>query len=289
MPRRHFIATLPSLNFADFVASGNVNWRHAPASFIKRLTAEQLHLISPAQFATLSSSALAGLTRSQTQSLTLEQIQSLSASQLSAVTYISRRTDVAQQIFTASVLTQMNLDFWRRVDSDFLNALSVTAFQAITSGQMTVIAADAFNRLDQAHINSLTRTQMLALTAAQVGQVNGAYLTLPFLRGVRLEAFKGLVPEQMHRLHDYLFNTVATNAFSSGNTVELEAAEMEFATLVASIMDGDDGREAWLKQSVDLLIRLQWLDPAAAANLLASDVQKHLCDAELVVDEWVTS
>ena len=262
-----------SLNFADFVASGNVNWRQAPASFIKRLTPEQLHLISPAQFATLSSSALAGLTRSQTQSLTLEQIQSLSASQLSAVTYISRRTDVAQQIFTASVLTQMSLDFWRRVDSDFLNSLSVTAFQAITSGQMTVIAANAFNRLDQAHINALTVTQMLALTAAQVGQVNGAYLTLPFLRGVRLEAFKGLVPEQMRRLHDYLFNTVATNAFSSGNTVELEAAEMEFATLVASIMDGDDGREAWLKQSVDLLIRLQWLDPAAAANLSASDVQ----------------
>ena len=262
-----------SLNFADFMASGNVNWRQAPASFIKRLTTEQLHLISPAQFATLSSSALAGLTRSQTQSLTLEQIQSLSVSQLSAVTYISRRTDVAQQIFTASILTQMSLDFWRRVDSDFLNALSVTAFQAITSGQMTVIAANAFNRLDQAHINALTVTQMLALTAAQVGQVNGAYLTLPFLRGVRLEAFKGLVPEQMHRLHDYLFNTVATNAFSSGNTVELEAAEMEFATLVASIMDGDDGREAWLKQSVDLLIRLQWLDPAAAANLSASDVQ----------------
>ena len=262
-----------SLNFVDFVASGNVNWRQAPASFIKRLTPEQLHLISPAQFATLSSSALASLTRSQTQSLTLEQIQSLSASQLSAVTYISRRTDVAQQIFTASVLTQMNLDFWRRVDSDFLNALSVTAFQAITGGQMAVIAADAFNRLDQAHINALTVTQMLALTAAQVGQVNGAYLTLSFLRGVRLEAFKGLVPEQMRRLHDYLFNTVATNAFSSGNTVELEAAEMQFATLVASIMDGDDGREAWLKQSVDLLIRLQWLDPAAAANLSASDVQ----------------
>ena len=262
-----------SLNFADFVASGNVNWHRAPASFIKRLTTEQLHLISPAQFATLSSSALAGLTRSQTQSLTLEQIQSLSASQLSAVTYISRRTDVAQQIFTASILTQMSLDFWRRVDSDFLNALSITAFQAITGGQMAVIAADAFNRLDQAHINALTVTQMLALTAAQVGQVNGAYLTLPFLRGVRLEAFKGLVPEQMHRLHDYLFNTVATNAFSSGNTVELEAAEMQFATLVASIMDGDDGREAWLKQSVDLLIRLQWLDPAAAANLSASDVQ----------------
>ena len=262
-----------SLNFTDFVASDNVNWHRAPASFIKRLTTEQLRLISPAQFATLSSSALAGLTRSQTQSLTLEQIQSLSASQLSAVTYISRRTDVAQQIFTASVLTQMNLDFWRRVDSDFLNALSVTAFQAITGGQMTVIAANAFNRLDQAHINALTVTQMLALTAAQVGQVNGAYLTLSFLRGVRLEAFKGLVPEQMHRLHDYLFNTVATNAFSSGNTVELEAAEMEFATLVASIMDGDDGREAWLKQSVDLLIRLQWLDPAAAANLSASDVQ----------------
>ena len=262
-----------SLNFADFIASGNVNWRQAPASFMKRLTAEQLHLISPSQFATLSSSALAGLTRSQTQSLTLEQIQSLSASQLSAVTYISRRTDVAQQIFTASVLTQMNLDFWRRVDSDFLNALSVTAFQAITSGQMTVIAANAFNRLDQAHINALTVTQMLALTAAQVAQVNGAYLTLSFLRGVRLEAFKGLVPEQMRRLHDYLFNTVVSNAFSSGNTVELEAAEMQFATLVASIMDGDDGREAWLKQSVDLLIRLQWLDPAAAANLSASDVQ----------------
>ena len=262
-----------SLNFADFVASDNVNWRQAPASFIKRLTTEQLHLISPAQFATLSSSALAGLTRSQTQSLTLEQIQSLSASQLSTVTYISRRTDVAQQIFTASILTQMSLDFWRRVDSDFLNALSVTAFQAITSGQMTVIAANAFNRLDQVHINSLTRTQMLALTAAQVGQVNGAYLTLPFLRGVRLEAFKGLVPEQMRRLHDYLFNTVVSNAFSGGNTVELEAAEMQFATLVASIMDGDDGREAWLKQSVDLLIRLQWLDPAAAANLSASDVQ----------------
>ena len=262
-----------SLNFADFVASGNVNWRRAPASFIKRLTTEQLHLISPAQFATLSSSALAGLTRSQTQSLTLEQIQSLSVSQLSAVTYISRRTDVAQQIFTASILTQMSLDFWRRVDSDFLNALSITAFQAITSGQMTVIAANAFNRLDQVHINSLTRTQMLALTAAQVGQVNGAYLTLSFLRGVRLEAFKGLVPEQMRRLHDYLFNTVVSNAFSGGNIVELEAAEMQFATLVASIMDGDDGREAWLKQSVDLLIRLRWLDPAAAANLSASDVQ----------------
>ena len=262
-----------SLNFADFMASGNVNWRQAPASFIKRLTTEQLHLISPAQFATLSSSALAGLTRSQTQSLTLEQIQSLNASQLNAVTYISRRTDVAQQIFTASILTQMSLDFWRRVDSDFLNALSITAFQAITGGQMAVIAANAFNRLDQVHINSLTRTQMLALTAAQVGQVNGAYLTLSFLRGVRLEAFKGLVPEQMRRLHDYLFNTVVSNAFSSGNTVELEAAEMEFATLVASIMDGDDGREAWLKQSVDLLIRLQWLDPAAAANLSASDVQ----------------
>ena len=262
-----------SLNFADFVASDNVNWRRAPASFIKRLTTEQLHLISPAQFATLSSSALAGLTRSQTQSLTLEQIQSLSASQLSAVTYISRRTDVAQQIFTASILTQMSLDFWRRVDSDFLNALSITAFQAITSGQMTVIAANAFNRLDQVHINSLTRTQMLALTAAQVGQVNGAYLTLPFLRGVRLEAFKGLVPEQMRRLHDYLFNTVVSNAFSGGNIVELEAAEMQFATLVASIMDGDDGREAWLKQSVDLLIQLRWLDPAAAANLSASDVQ----------------
>ena len=262
-----------TLNFNDFVNNQTVNWAKAPASFIKLLTLEQLKLLHPSQMAQLSLAAIAGLTRSQTQALTLEQIQALSTAQLSAAAYISRRIDVASQIFGVFTVTRMSTAFWSRVDSSFLNALSLSAFAAITSAQMAAISSDVFAGLDKAHFDAFTITQLLALTARQVGAFRGEYLTIHFLRNVRLDSFKGLVPEQMRRLHDYLFNTVATNAFADGDPVLLATAEHQFASLLATIMDSDDGREAWLQQSVDLLIRLQWLDVAAAATLSASDVQ----------------
>ena len=262
-----------TLNFNDFVNNQTVNWAKAPASFIKLLTLEQLKLLHPSQMAQLSLAAIAGLTRSQTQALTLEQIQALSTAQLSAAAYISRRIDVASQIFGVFTVTRMSTAFWSRADSSFLNALSLSAFAAITSAQMAAISSDVFAGLDKAHFDAFTITQLLALTARQVGAFRGEYLTIHFLRNVRLDSFKGLVPEQMRRLHDYLFNTVATNAFADGDPVLLATAEHQFASLLATIMDSDDGREAWLQQSVDLLIRLQWLDVAAAATLSASDVQ----------------
>ena len=262
-----------TLNFNDFVNNQTVNWARAPASFIKLLTLEQLKLLNPSQMAQLSLAAVAGLTRSQTQALTLAQIQAFSTAQLSAAVYISRRIDVVSQIFGVFTVTRMSTAFWSRVDSSFLNALSLSAFAAITSAQMAAISSDVFAGLDKAHFDAFTITQLLALTAQQVGAFRGEYLTIYFLRNVRLDSFKGLVPEQMRRLHDYLFNTVATNAFADGDPVLLATAEHQFASLLATIMDSDDGREAWLQQSVDLLIRLQWLDVAAAATLSASDVQ----------------
>ena len=262
-----------TLNFNDFVNNQTVNWARAPASFIKLLTLEQLKLLNPSQMAQLSLAAVAGLTRSQTQALTLAQIQAFSTAQLSAAVYISRRIDVVSQIFGVFTVTRMSTAFWSRVDSSFLNALSLSAFAAITSAQMAAISSDVFAGLDKAHFDAFTITQLLALTAQQVGAFRGEYLTIYFLRNVRLDSFKGLVPEQMRRLHDYLFNTVATNAFADGDPVLLATAEHQFASLLATIMDSDDGREAWLQQSVDLLIRLQWLDIAAAATLSASDVQ----------------
>ena len=262
-----------TLNFNDFLNNPTVNWARAPASFIKLLTLAQLKLLHPSQMAQLSLAAIAGLTRSQTQALTLEQIQALSTAQLSAAVYISRRIDVVSQIFGVFTVTRMGTAFWSRVDSSFLNALSLNAFAAITSAQVAAIGSDAFAGLDKAHFDAFTITQLLALTARQVGAFRGEYLTIRFLRHVRLDSFKGLVPEQMRRLHDYLFNTVATNAFADGDPVLLATAEHQFASLLATIMDSDDGREAWLQQSVDLLIRLQWLDVAAAATLSASDVQ----------------
>ena len=262
-----------TLNFNDFVNNQTVNWAKAPASFIKLLTLEQLKLLHPNQIAQLSLAAIAGLTRSQTQALMLEQIQALSTAQLSAAAYISRRIDVVSQIFGVFTVTRMGTAFWSRVDSSFLNALSLSAFAAITSAQVAAISSDAFAGLDKAHFDAFTITQLLALTAQQVGAFRGEYLTIHFLRNVRLDSFKGLVPEQMRRLHDYLFNTVATNAFADGDPVLLATAEHQFASLLATIMDSDDGREAWLQQSVNLLIRLQWLDPVAAATLSASDVQ----------------
>ena len=262
-----------TLNFNDFLNNPTVNWARAPASFIKLLTLEQLKLLHPTQMAQLSLAAIAGLTRSQTQALTLEQIQAFNTAQLSAAVYISRRIDVVSQIFGVFTVTRMSTAFWSRVDSSFLNALSLSAFAAITSAQMAAISSDVFAGLDKAHFDAFTITQLLALTARQVGAFRGEYLTIHFLRNVRLDSFKGLVPEQMRRLHDYLFNTVATNAFADGDPVLLATAEHQFASLLATIMDSDDGREAWLQQSVDLLIRLQWLDVAAAATLSASDVQ----------------
>ena len=262
-----------TLNFNDFVNNPTVNWAKAPASFIKLLTLEQLKLLHPTQMAQLSLAAIAGLTRSQTQALTLEQIQAFNTAQLSAAVYISRRIDVVSQIFGVFTVTRMSTAFWSRVDSSFLNALSLSAFAAITSAQVAAIGSDAFAGLDKAHFDAFTITQLLALTARQVGAFRGEYLTIHFLRNVRLDSFKGLVPEQMRRLHDYLFNTVATNAFADGDPVLLATAEHQFASLLATIMDSDDGREAWLQQSVNLLIRLQWLDPVAAATLSASDVQ----------------
>ena len=268
-----FYVNPSTLNFRDFVNNPNVNWSLAPASFIKQLSLEQLKMLLPTQFARLSLTAIAGLTRSQTQALALEQIQAMSTAQLGAAVYISRRTDVVQQIFTPATVTQMAKSFWQHVDSSFLNALNVNAFQAITTSQIEVISTDAFAGLDQVHFNAFTGTQLLALTAPQVGVFSGTYLTISFLRGVRLNAFKGLVPDQLHRLHDYLFNTVATNAFATADPELLKTAENQFASLLATIMDTDDGRQAWLRQSVKLLIQLQWLDDTAASTLSASDVQ----------------
>lgn len=268
-----FYVNPSTLNFSDFVNNPNVNWALAPASFIKQLSLDQLKMLHPTQFAKLSLTAINGLTRSQTQALMLEQIQAMSTAQLGAAVYISRRTDVVQQIFTPATVTQMVKSFWQHVDSSFLNALSVNSFQAITTSQIEVISTDAFAGLDQVHFNSFTGTQLLALTAPQVGVFSGTYLTIPFLRGVRLNAFKGLVPDQLHRLHDYLFNTVAANAFATADPELLKTAENQFASLLATIMDTDDGRQAWLRQSVKLLIQLQWLDDTAASTLSASDVQ----------------
>ncbi|MCX8519390.1 MAG: hypothetical protein ORN21_04545, partial [Methylophilaceae bacterium] len=69
------------------------------------------------------------------------------------------------------------------------------------------------------------------------------------------------------------FNTVATNAFNTGDNTLLQLAENQFASLLATIMDSDDGREAWLQQSTSLLIQLNWLDPTAASSLSAATVR----------------
>ena len=262
-----------TINFAAFVANANVNWSLAPASFMSLLTAAQLRMLSPNQISQLSLVAIAALRTAQISALLLAQVQAMSVAQLNAAPAIWRRTDLVKQVFTIATVVHMKKSFWQGVTSEFLNALDQVSFQAITQTQISVISPSAFANLDKAHFDMFTITQLLALTAPQVGAFRGEYLTIQFLRTIRLDSFKGLVIEQIRRLHDYLFNTVVANAFDTANDTLLQLAENQFATLLATIMDSDDGREAWLQQSTALLLELKWLAPTRASSLSATDVR----------------
>ena len=68
---------------------------------------------------------------------------------------------------------------------------------------------------------------------------------------------------------------------------DLVVVNNRFATLAASIMDGDDGRELWLVASVKLLVQLNWLDLSSAATITRVQIGQDLSiDSSWHAVEW---
>ena len=273
-----FLRSARELSAANFTnALNTADWRQAPGSFLRSMTVAQLRLLSPSIMAQLSVVSLASLTLTQVRALTVSQLQALSGEQLASLSGLLKRSLIdLREVFTSSKVASVPSSFWSGVTSNFLNALTITAFQRIPFRAISRIPASALSNLDQAHFNSLTPQQIRGLTPTQVGAINGAWLNLYFLRNLTLGSFKGLQPTQMRRLYEYLFNTVDSNQVAGVTGQDLVVVNNRFATLAASIMDGDDGRELWLVASVKLLVQLNWLDLDSAMTITRVQVSQDL-------------
>ena len=225
----------------------------------------------------------------QVRALMVSQLRALNGEQLANLSGLLKRSLIdLREVFTASKIGSMPSSFWSGVTSNFLNALTITAFQRIPFRAISRIPASALSNLDQAHFNSLTPQQIRGLTPTQVGAINGAWLNVDFLSYLTLRFIQGFATDNRCAACMSIYSTrwIAIK-LRERQGQELVAVNNSFATLAASIMDDDDGRELWLVASVKLLVQLNWLDLSSAATITRVQIGQDLSiDSSWHEVEW---
>ena len=285
------------IDIADMVANPLVDWSRITYYFLNQLSQTNFNQLTPAIWKRIPTSVLGRLTLLQTQRLSEAVLTALSDSQFGALKFVGQiSASLIKKVFTGSRVSGLRpYSFWSYVTPAMFNALSTKA-ETINGVTYTNVVAripvaaisqlplSVFSNIDTAHLEAFSNSQLANLTPTQFAAIDASKF-LPYtdadgvvhpsriLTQVSLNTFKALQPTQIRRLYEFLFNTVDSNAFDNVTEAQATANKQAFADLLGRIMDGDDGREKWLGNAVNMLLDLNWLDADVVANIDLAQIQ----------------
>lgn len=132
----------------------------AAITHLSALNSQQFGLLNIAH---LSESAINSLSKTEYEGLTALQISTLSPAQIHAMAHTSWMPDATASAFTPEQVQNISIGMnW--FSADWLNNLSIEAFQALTPTQTSQISSATLAALDNEHLH--------ALTAEQIGGMN---------------------------------------------------------------------------------------------------------------------
>ena len=148
---------------------------HVDDEHLKALTAAQVALtnkldaLSSRQFGLLDISAVtvAGIKKWKSDAfagLTAAQISSLNAEQIAAIPHLEQLSNIAVSGLTESQIPAIQLNF-SQFSAEWLNSLSLSAFEVMTSNQANQIDATTVSALDTAHQSALAALQVVQAAA----------------------------------------------------------------------------------------------------------------------------
>ncbi|OAT16326.1 hypothetical protein M977_04642 [Buttiauxella gaviniae ATCC 51604] len=162
--------------------------------------------LSSAQFSLLNISRMpnavvSGWTLTEYSGLTAQQIATLNRGQVQAMQHPEWIPVSAVAGFTSSQTPSLTNDF-SALSSDWLNALTLPAFQAVPAEQLGEINATALSNLDSDHQSALEeKAPYIALTAQQISAMSGSQLqALTHQEWIPISAASGLSAEQVAAL-----------------------------------------------------------------------------------------
>ena len=289
--------TTTGIDMAKLVANPLVDWTRITYYFLNQLSQANFNLLTPAIWKRIPSSVLGRLTLLQTQRLSETVLTALSDSQFGALKFVGQiSASLVKKVFTGSRVSGLRpYSFWSYVTPAMFNALSTKAetingvtysnvVARIPVAAISQLPVAVFAGIDTAHLEAFSNSQLANLTPNQFAAIDASKF-LPYtdadgvvhpsriLTQVSLNTFKALQPTQIRRLYEFLFNTVDDNAFDNVTADQAETNKRAFADLLGRIMDGDDGREQWLGNAVNMLLALNWLDADVVANIDLVQIQ----------------
>ena len=275
-----------------------VQWSRITYYFLNQLDQTNFGLLTPEIWKQIPISVLSRLTSMQTQRLSEVVLNTLSNTQFGALKYISQISiSTLKKVFTSERVNSLRpYSFWNNATVAMFNALStkvvsidkkvistnvVASIPVVAISQLPVAV---FSAMDALHLEAFTNSQLSNITPQQFAAIDaknfipytdneGVVHPSRILSHVSLNAFKALQSSQIRRLYEFLFNTVDKNAFENVTDEEIETNKKSFATLLGRIMDGDDGREKWLGNAVNMLMELNWLDANLVAKIDMAQIQ----------------
>ena len=290
-------ATTTGIDMTKLVANPLVDWSRITYYFLNQLSQANFNLLTPAIWRQIPVSVLGRLTLAQTQRLSESALNALSDNQFGALKFVGLiSTTLIKKVFTGTRVSGLRpYSFWSYVTPAMFNALSCKAetingvaysnvVARIPVAAISQLPVSVFAGIDTAHLEAFTNSQLANLTPNQFAAIDASKF-LPYtdadgvvhpsriLTQVSLNTFKALQPTQIRRLYEFLFNTVDNNAFANVTEEQATANKEAFATLLGRIMDGDDGREKWLGNAVNMLLELNWLDADVVANIDLAQIQ----------------
>ena len=289
--------TTTGIDMAKLVANPLVDWSRITYYFLNQLSQANFNLLTPAIWRQIPVSVLGRLTLAQTQRLSESALNALSDNQFGVLKFVGLiSTTLIKKVFTGTRVSGLRpYSFWSYVTPAMFNALSCKAetingvaysnvVARIPVAAISQLPVSVFAGIDTAHLEAFTNSQLANLTPNQFAAIDASKF-LPYtdadgvvhpsriLTQVSLNTFKALQPTQIRRLYEFLFNTVDNNAFANVTEEQATANKEAFATLLGRIMDGDDGREKWLGNAVNMLLELNWLDADVVANIDLAQIQ----------------
>lgn len=210
-----------------------------------------LAALSSAQFSQLN---LTGMTATQIGSwsksdcagLTAQQITSLSDAQIHAMQHPDWMSASAAAGFTADKLASIAISLsW--FSTDWLNNLSVSAFQSMTTTQLNQISTSKLSGVDNAHLSALSAAQVAAMTnlgslaCAKFGVLNISALSSSQLAALTLSQYQGLTQAQMSTLNPTQIQALAHPEWLSPglfNNLSLTQVSTMTASQMASMSPG---------------------------------------------------
>ena len=285
------------IDMAKLVGNPRVDWSRITYYFLNQLSQTDFNRLTPAIWKQIPTSVLGRLTLLQTQRLSETVLKALSDTQFGALRFVGQiSTSLVKKVFTGARVSGLRpYSFWSYVTPAMFNALSTKAetingvaysnvVARIPVAAISQLPVSVFSNIDTDHLEAFTNSQLANLTPNQFAAIDASKF-LPYtdadgvvhpsriLTQVSLNTFKALQPTQIRRLYEFLFNTVDSNAFDNVTETQITANKEAFATLLGRIMDGDDGREKWLGNAVNMLLDLNWLDADVVANIDLEQIQ----------------